>query len=440
MKKVLIISLLILVNTLCFSQSFNNQRLDSLFNVLEKNDKFMGSIAVSQNGQQLYSRAIGYADVENSKKADTNTRYRIGSISKIFTASLIFKAVDEKKISLSQTLDQYFPQIENAKLITIGNLLNHRSGIHNFTDDEHYRSITFYTEPKSEKQMMEILAKQKSDFVPDSKSAYSNSNYVILSYILERVYNKSYATLLEAKIIKPLGLKNTHFGGKTQIQNNESYSYHFVNKWDRGMETDLSIPMGAGGIVSTPGDLTVFIEQLFEGELISLKSLAQMKTINGQFGFGILEFANANRNSYGHNGAIDDFQSIVSYFPTENLSVAITSNGSVYTKDQVLAAALSAYFSEPFTMPVFVNIELKPEVLDLYLGMYQSQEVPIKIAITKRENRLFAEATGQPAFLLEASTSNTFKFDPAGIVLEFDASKKEMILKQGGKEYIFSKE
>lgn len=128
MKKFLILSLLIITNTVCFSQTFKSQRLDSLFLVLEKNNKFMGSIAVSQNGKLLYSNTIGYSDVENSKKADFKTKYRIGSISKMFTASLILKAIEENKISLNQTLDKYFPGIENSKQITIGNMLNHKSG------------------------------------------------------------------------------------------------------------------------------------------------------------------------------------------------------------------------------------------------------------------------------------------------------------------------
>jgi CubicO group peptidase (beta-lactamase class C family) len=105
-----------------------------LFEVLEKNNKFMGSIAVSQDGKLLYSNAIGYSDIESLKKANAKTKYRIGSISKMFTASLILKAVEENKLSLKQTLDKYFPQIENSTEITIENLLSHKSGIHDLKE------------------------------------------------------------------------------------------------------------------------------------------------------------------------------------------------------------------------------------------------------------------------------------------------------------------
>jgi D-alanyl-D-alanine carboxypeptidase len=442
MKKFLMISLLILTNTICFSQAFRNQGLDSLFGVLEKNNKFMGSIAVSQNGRLLYANTIGYADVENSKKADFKTRYRIGSVAKMFTASLIFKAVEENKIALSQTLDKYFPEIENSKIITIGNLLNHKSGIHDFTNDKSYSS--YNTGPRSERQMIEIIAKGKSNFEPGSKVGYSNSNYIVLSYILEKIYKKKYGAILYSKIIKPLGLKDTYFGNTIQIKNNESYSYHFVNKWDKATETDLSIPMGAGGIVSNAADLTVFIEQLFKGKIISQQYLSVMKTINEYhgigIGMGILAFTNFEKKSYGHNGAIDDFKSLLNYFPEEKLSIAVTSNGSVYPIESVLSCAMNSYFNTPFTIPTFNYVVLKPAVMDLYLGQYASQLIPLKIVITKNENKLFGQVKGQPPFPLEATAENIFRFEQAGIVLEFEAAKKQLILIQSGQKFLFTKE
>jgi len=168
-----------------------------------------------------------------------------------------------------------------------------------------------------------------------------------------------------------------------------------------------------------------------------------MKVMNEYHGIGIgmgmLSFTNFDKKSYGHNGAIDDFQSILSYSPEEKLSVAVTSNGSSYLMDNVLLCALSSYYNKSFEMPTFNSVEIKPEVLDMYLGQYESQQIPIKIAITKKENKLFGEVTGQPAFPLEATAINSFKFEPAGIVLEFDANKKQMFLKQGGQQFLFVK-
>jgi D-alanyl-D-alanine carboxypeptidase len=438
MKKILIIGLTVLFGATSFSQTFNTQRMDSLFHILEQKEKFMGSIAVSQNGKLLYTKAIGYSDLEASKKATTATKYRIGSISKMFTAALILKAVEENKTSLTQTLDRYFPQIENSKKITIGNLLNHRSGIHNFTNDDDY--LTYNTVPKSEKEMLALIAKGKSDFEPNSKGEYSNSNYVLLSYILEKIYKEDFATVLNTKIIKPLGLKDTYFGGTTNIQNNESYSYSFEGKWNKETETDMSIPMGAGSLVSNPTDLAFFIEQLFVGKIISSKSLALMKTMTDNYGMGMFEFPYFEKKSYGHTGGIDGFQSVVSYFPEEKLAIALTSNGVSYTNNNVLLCALSSYFNRPFEIPTFKSIEVSASILNSYLGQYASPQIPPKISITQKDNQLFAQATGQSAFPLEATSDTVFKFEQAGVVLEFNSSKSQMTLKQGGKEFLFTKE
>src|SRR5690606_16393678 len=108
------------------------------------------------------------ANLENNLKATENSKYRIGSISKSFTAVLVLKAVEDKKLSLNQTINKWFPTIPNAGKITVKQLLSHRSGIHNFTNDADY--VTWNTQPKSESEMVEIIAKGGSDFEPDSKA------------------------------------------------------------------------------------------------------------------------------------------------------------------------------------------------------------------------------------------------------------------------------
>lgn len=117
-----------------FAQQLNTVKLDSLFAVLEAKNKYMGSIAVRENGKIIYTKAVGKVDIGLKQKVTTATKYRIGSITKMFTSCLIFKAVEENKLTLDKTIDVYFPSVPNANKITVGNLLNHRSGIYNFTN------------------------------------------------------------------------------------------------------------------------------------------------------------------------------------------------------------------------------------------------------------------------------------------------------------------
>ena len=210
--------LFVLFSATSFAQEQKFLALDSLFQILDENNRFMGSLSISENGKVAYSKTIGKAELASGKSSDNLTKYRIGSISKMFTACLIFQAIEENKLNLKENINRFFPKIANSKEITIGNLLNHRSGIHNYTNDTSY--FNYYTALKSQKEMLEIIQAGGSDFKPNSKAEYSNSNYILLSFILEKIYKKSYEELLELKIIQPLGLKNTYFGKKLELAKN----------------------------------------------------------------------------------------------------------------------------------------------------------------------------------------------------------------------------
>jgi len=420
------------------AQTFNQIKLDSLFDSLETNDKFMGSIAISQNGTQLYARALGYADIDSGQKADTNTKYRIGSISKMFTASLIFKAIEANKLQLDDPLANFFPDIENAKEITIKHLLGHRSGIFNFTNSESY--LTWNTTPKTRAELLQIIQKTPNVFEPDAKTAYSNSNFVLLTFILEDVFKQSYAELVKEHITEPLNMKSTYVGSKINLGSNESNSYRFTGAWTKQPETDMSVPLGAGAIVSTPADLNIFINALFDQKLIAAASLEQMTTINEGLGLGIMQFPFKDKMGYGHGGGIDGFTSFLGYLKEDKIAVALTSNGTLYDNNQILIPAVSAVLGVPFDVPSFEEVDVDSNILDRYVGEYSSTQLPLKITITKEGSSISAQATGQSAFPLTATATNVFKFDPAGVVLEFDESKNQMTLKQGGGVFMFTKE
>ncbi len=421
-----------------FAQSFDKAKLDKYFGALETNNKFMGSVAVSQNGQIIYSKAIGFSDVEKKLKADELTKYRIGSISKTFTAVLVLKAIEEDKLRLNQTIDIYFPNIKNSDKITIKQLLNHRSGIHNFTNDEAY--LTYNTQAKTEKEMVEIITIAGNDFDPDKNFAYSNSNYLLLSYILEKEFKESYGDLLKKYITEPLNLKNTYLGGKINTVNKEAKSYSNMGTWIAESETDTSIPLGAGGIVSTPTDLVKFNEALFQGKILKKESLELMKTIKDGYGLGLFTLPFYDKTGYGHTGGIDAFSSIFTYFDDDKVSYALTSNGTNFDNNDISIAVLSAVYNKSYEIPTFSTYKIAAEDLDKYLGTYASKQIPLKIEITKEGTTLIAQATGQSSFPLEATEKDQFKFDLAGIILEFNSIEKTMILKQGGAQYTFTKE
>ena len=421
-----------------FAQDRKFSTLDSLFNLLEINDRFMGTLSISENSKIIYSKSIGKDDVASGKLSNNLTKYRIGSISKMFTACLIFQAIEENKISLKQNINRFFPKIANSKEITIGNLLNHHSGIHNYTNDTSY--LNYYTTSKSKKEMLEIIQAGGSDFKPNSKAEYSNSNYILLSFILEKIYKKSYEELLQLKIIQPLGLKNTYFGKKLELAKNESASYLFSGKWELEDETHSSVSLGAGGIVSTTEDLLFFITNLFERKIITAASLEQMTKLEDGFGMGIFSVPFYDKKGFGHTGGIDGFSSFLYTFPEEKISIALTSNGSRFNNNDIGIAALSDCFDKSFSLPSFYAVKLTSADLDKYLGSYSNSEMPIKIVITKDSLSLKAQASGQQSFSLDATGKDTFEFSAAGVKIEFIPEKNLLILMQGGGEFTFKKE
>jgi hypothetical protein len=168
-----------------------------------------------------------------------------------------------------------------------------------------------------------------------------------------------------------------------------------------------------------------------------------MKTMKNGYGMAMIPGPFYDKTGYGHGGNIDGFVSNLIYFPQDSLAIAYCANGQVYPINDILLGALSIYFNKEYSIPKFNTkpaITLSTEELDKYLGVYSSGQMPLKITITKDKANLFAQATGQSAFPIEAFDKDKFRFEQAGIVLEFNPDKNEMKLRQGGGVYIFTKE
>jgi D-alanyl-D-alanine carboxypeptidase len=327
-----------------FTQAQNLRRLDSLFDQLRETRKMMGSIAISKNGTKLYSRAIGYSRYNDSEKvySTENTKYRIGSISKTFTSTIIFQLIGAGALSLETPLAKYYPDFPNAEQITISHLLNHRSGIRNYT------KIKTQTRPRTREEMMKIISKSYSRSQPGTSTLYSNANYLILGYIIEKILVRPFDEVLRDSIVAKIGLANTCFGQGLVIGNNESLSYDLTRDWVQQPATDLSIPGASGGILSTPTDLTRFIEALFSRKLVGQTSLDKMKTITQNYGMGMTEFSFHGKKAFGQVGGIDHFESVVAYFPGDSLAIAFCTNGhSEPIKNAIISTLEICFGGEP---------------------------------------------------------------------------------------------
>ncbi|MQP25296.1 serine hydrolase [Flavobacterium sp. LMO8] len=433
-------------------------RIDSLLNYLNENNKFMGSLTIREGENVVFNKAYGFADVEKNIKADRLTRYKIGSISKTFTAVMVMQLIEEKKLTLQTKLNRFYPKMPNAEKISIYDLLHHRTGIVDFVNQD----STFHKvidKKHSKEDILKVITSYEPIFEPGSKYEYSNSNFFILGCIIEKLTKKSYGENLENRIVKKAELgtfenktemtdkgavtkkvfvPTTYFTEEsTNTANKESYSYYFDGeKWIKSYENHNSIAFSSGGITSTPADLTKFIYALFDGKLVKSTSLDQMKEIKEGYGKALIQFPFGERRFYGHGGRIENFNSMLGYYPAEKLSFSLITNGDNYIQNDITIGILSIYYKMPFPFPQFMKMDATE--LAKYIGTYASKEIPLKITVSEKNGELSAQATGQGAFPLTFKEETTFVFAPAGIEMVF--GDKSFVLIQGGMKFNFTKE
>jgi D-alanyl-D-alanine carboxypeptidase len=419
------------------AQTLDKAKLDHFLDRLAEKNKGMGSLTLAKDGNVLYSRSFGYSQINgNEKKPLTaDTKYRIASITKTFTAVMIFQLVEEKKLRLTDTLDRFFPQIPNAARITIGQILAHRSGIHNPEADGSWGK-----QPRTREEVVARIAQGRPDFEPDAMHRYSNAGYILLGYIVEKVGGKPYQGALKERITSKIGLKDTYLGiGNTDPSKNEALSYRYIGGWKEAAELDFSVPGGAGSILSTPTDMTKFIQALFDLKLVSHDSLKQMTTMRDGEGMGMQPFSFAGKTLYGHAGGSSSSGAWLAYFPDEKLALAYTTNAKIYPVSNIVRGILDIYWNRPFQIPSFDPFDVSPEVLDRYVGVYSIPGTPAKVTVTRDGATLYFQPAGQSAVPIEATAEDKFKIDPF-VVFEFDAAKGEMTITRAGQKRIFTKQ
>lgn len=426
----------LLVGSLAFisqAQEFNSKKMDSLFNSIEQNNKGMGSLSIYSNGKEIYSKTIGFADVSSKKEATSLTKYRIGSISKTFTAAVTMQLIEEGKLQLNTKLSDFYPQFPNAEGITIEDMLRHQSGLFNISNEENFDE--WKGQKFTEDQLLEKMAKHEAVFEPGTNSEYSNTNYILLSFIIEKIEKQDLSKVFQKRIIQPLELENTYYAGKLNPAAGEALAYRKTGEWTPVDETEMSVIKGAGAITSTPSDLNKFYTALFQGKIVKPETLEKMKTIKGEYGLGMFEMPFDDKTFYGHTGGIDGFNSFVNYLPAQNISFAYSSNARDMSPQQIHQAILKIYYGKEYEIPTFKTLRVSPEELVKYEGTYGSEGFPLKIKIYAEGEQLMGQAEGQPSFPLEAYEPDKFKFDRMGLKLEFTPSEGKMNFKQGSNQH-----
>lgn len=438
MKKIIFLLLSILS---CISNSlFSQKSLDPYFDHLFNNKKMMGSVAISYKDSIIYSKQVGYSNAETKKLIDENTKFRIASMTKTYTSVLVLKAIEEQKLELKTKLSTYYPQIKNAEKITIEYLLNHRTGIYNFTEKED--ELDWEKKFHTQNEFINYILAEKSNFKPGTNYEYSNTNYALLGFILEKIYQKPYAEILDEKIIKPLNLKNTYYSFEIDENKNEALSYNIQDNYLKNTTVNYSNHPGSGGITSTPREVNKFISAVFEGKLISGKSLELMlPKKRGEYGFGITKLGFTDVDAYEHNGRVENFISEYWYFPKQKLGFVCLTNAVNISTIEIMNNLVGYVYQKSAPLKNYKTInEMSEDEFSKIKGTYRPSNKKESVTVSSNGEKITIQAseTGQIYFTLQNKGNNTFESD--NVKLTFNPEKEELTFTQEGITEVFKKQ
>lgn len=414
-----------------------------------KFDHFMGSVLIAQHGKILLSKGYGMANLKLGIPNTPETEFRIGSNTKQFTAMAILLLQERQKLSVDDPVCKYVPDCPGAWApITIQNLLTHTSGIPNFTSFRDYLRIR--SQVMTPAKVMALFENKPLDFKPGSKFKYSNSGYIVLGYIIEKVSGQTYAQFLQQNIFAPLGLAHTGYGidhpaGKDPAQGYFNPGSGFVES----PYIDMSVPFSAGALYSTTLDLYRWDQSLTTNKLVSENSLEAMfhpyvaapdklAPPGTHYGFGWFISTVFGRTEIWHEGGISGFTSFNGWFPADGACVIVLDNTQSPEIYQISRALTAMLFRQPYKIPrQYQTITLTPDVLDHYVGQYQL--APGFILTIRREGpQLIAQAARQPPAPIYPESKTEFFYKVVDAQITFTLGQNGvgtgLVLHQNGRD------
>jgi len=414
-------------------------RMEQVARFYSDSKQFMGSVLVATAGRVLLDKGYGYANLEWNIPNDPDTIFRLGSVTKQFTAESILLLEERGKLKTSDPVSSYLPDAPAAwAKITIFNLLTHTSGISNFTEFPDYVATeAFATTPA---QLVGRFENKPLDFQPGEKWSYSNSNYALLGLLIEKVSGQSYKDFLQQNIFTPLKMTHSGYDSHAAIIPHRASGYApGPNGPQNAGYVDMTVPYAAGALYSTTRDLRLWEDALFGGKLLSAASLKKMTTpfLNGYaMGLGVGQFG--GHTVISHNGGIEGFNTYLAYYPDEKMTVVVLGNLNGGAPGQIGGQLAAVAHGEKVVLPDERHeIALDPKILASYVGTYELAPGFV-LAVTLEDGHLMTQATGQSKIPIFAESSTRFFPKVVDAEIEFTKDKSGavtgLILHQGGRD------
>jgi CubicO group peptidase (beta-lactamase class C family) len=414
-------------------------RMEQVIQSFVSDRHFMGSILLARGNDVILDKGYGFANLEWQIPNSPSTKFRLGSITKQFTSASILLLAERGKLSVNDPVKKYLPDAPAAwDKITIFNLLTHTSGIPSFTSFPDYPSLEPLT--TTPEQLVKRFRDKPLDFQPGEKWSYSNSGYVLLGYLLEKISGESYEKFVQENIFTPLGMKDSGYDSNSAVIAHRAAGYSpGANGPENAGYINMTVPFSAGALYSTTDDLLRWEQGLFGGKLLSPASLEKMTTpFKEDYACGLGVHMVNGRKVIEHGGGIEGFSTMLAYYPQDKLTVAVLSNISGRAPvDIATKLAAIAHGEKVVLASERKEVTVDPKLFGGYVGNYELAPKFI-LTVTREGDKLVTQATGQPKVPIFAESEREFfaKVVDAQITFVTDAQGRatELILHQGGRD------
>ena len=414
--------------------------MDQIVQSYVANRQFMGAALVARGSQVLLSKGYGSANLEWDIPNTPNTKFRLGSVTKQFTAASILLLEERGKLNTGDPVKKYLPDAPAAwDKITIFHLLTHTSGIPNFTSFPDYPKLEPF--PTTAAEIVARFRDKPLDFEPGEKWSYSNSGYLLLSYLIEKTTGDTYEKFVHENIFMPLGMKDSGYDSNSAVIPHRAAGYvSGRNGFENAGFIHMTVPQGAGALYSTTEDLLKWELGLFGGKVLQAASLEKMtRPFKNNYAFGLAVDTVGGHKVIEHGGGIEGFNTELAYYPEDKLTVVVLGNvngaapGEIARKLGALAHGETVKLTSERK-----EITLDPKVLSRFVGAYQLNP-GASMLITLEGSQLVSKLGNQPPAPIFPESETMFFLKVTDAQIEFpkddgQGKASQLILHQNGRD------
>ena len=388
---------------------------------------FSGAVLVMKQNKVLLRKGYGLADKEWNIPNTADAKFRIGSVTKQFTAACILQLVEKGKLSLDDKLSKFYPDFPKGDSVTIHMLLNHTSGIASYTDQKNFMEVA--TLPWSKDSIIAYFKKVPYNFSPGTKWAYNNSGYFLLGCIIEKVSSQAYNDYLRQNILDKLGMKNSGADKLDSVLSLRAKGYSRKGKQTNNADyISMEWPFSAGVLYSTLDDLYKWDRALYGNAILTDASKKKMFTPGkSNYGYGIIIDSLEKHFRIWHNGGIPGFSTNLSRFVNDDICTVVFSNNEMNT-DFIAIAMADILFDLPVEVPyIHKEVKIDPALLDKYVGKYSAG---LTLELIKKDGKLYRHRDGTPDIELKSESETKFFYaDDTDRQLEFELDASGKVIK-----------